>query len=387
MADKSLTPFGLWLYQALEEAGLTVSEFLETTGIPSSSLYKQIRFDPELPVPDDPEPVFIEQVEAALASNSKRPLGMLLRYRWKSPADPRVEWLTARLLDLERILQGFQGMVPHSDFLTGVALCQEAGKKLKELSGESSACRDFWRFGVDIPWRVGLNQRFTHHGEQVQGLLGKPASFFIGKHFTVGLTKQSAQTARKLFETAYEKARRSGSWGGTIGSIVVEAETASPDASDATRWLEVHARWSVDEHGFPNGAVGISRDITLRAKLLRALGQAFGEGKGVLVVNAERRILMANPTFAAMLGSTVEELVGRDFIEITDERDRDASIGLFASLLKDGVRRRYVVAKSYVFNSGKKKGRAVPVTVDVFPLSEVPVPGVDLATVCLVTPA
>src|SRR4051794_9899124 len=72
-----------------------------------------------------------------------------------------------------------------------------------------------------------------------------------------------------------------------------------------------------------------------------------GAGVGIVVLDRQRRVVLANAAFCSLLECANEDLAGIDEREITDDTDGD----LFRELLA-GTRTRYTTDKPYRYNDG-----------------------------------
>lgn len=72
-----------------------------------------------------------------------------------------------------------------------------------------------------------------------------------------------------------------------------------------------------------------------------------GAGVGIVVLDPQRRIVVANAAFCSLLGCAKEDVTGTDERDLTDDADAD----LFQELLS-GVRTRYTIDKRYRYQDG-----------------------------------
>lgn len=80
------------------------------------------------------------------------------------------------------------------------------------------------------------------------------------------------------------------------------------------RWLETHAVPLRDPHGKITSLLGVTRDITARKEADEALSIAaiaFESQEGLMVTDANNRILNVNKAFTALTGYEAEEVVGK----------------------------------------------------------------------------
>jgi len=72
-----------------------------------------------------------------------------------------------------------------------------------------------------------------------------------------------------------------------------------------------------------------------------------GAGVGIVVLDPQRRIVVANAAFCSLLGCAKEDVTGTDERDLTDDADAD----LFQELLS-GTRTRYTIDKRYRYKNG-----------------------------------
>jgi PAS domain S-box-containing protein len=72
-----------------------------------------------------------------------------------------------------------------------------------------------------------------------------------------------------------------------------------------------------------------------------------GAGVGIVVLDAQRRIVVANEAFCALVGGAKDDLIGMDERDLTGDADAD----LFQELLSGG-RTRYMIDKCYRYKEG-----------------------------------
>jgi len=93
-----------------------------------------------------------------------------------------------------------------------------------------------------------------------------------------------------------------------------------------------------------------SGSLTVSSGLLAAV--VDGAGVGILVLDAERRIVIANPAFCDLLGYRASELQGREERTLVDHQDVALDAQLFADLMTQATP-RYTVEKRYLHKSGE----------------------------------
>src|SRR5262245_35935922 len=66
---------------------------------------------------------------------------------------------------------------------------------------------------------------------------------------------------------------------------------------------------------------------------------------GIVVVDAYRRFVFANPAACELLGRSLEELLGRDFLMVIPERERQSALAEFGKIGRDTERRQGMVSR------------------------------------------
>jgi PAS domain S-box-containing protein len=109
-------------------------------------------------------------------------------------------------------------------------------------------------------------------------------------------------------------------------------------------------------------------DITKRKKAESALRQSeerfrsvfFDAGVGMVLMDAQCRMLMVNPTYCAIVGRDSEELIGTSFLSFTHPDDVPANRQVVATLM--GGASKAVLEKRYVLRDGEMRWVRVNLT-------------------------
>lgn len=104
-----------------------------------------------------------------------------------------------------------------------------------------------------------------------------------------------------------------------------------------------------DQPHHPNGAEAVA---ALRESEERFRGMFEHARIGIAILDAEARLVRANPAYARMLGTTEAELIGRALEEVTHPEDRARQAELLADLIA-GRRDHYQLDKRYVGHDGR----------------------------------
>lgn len=124
--------------------------------------------------------------------------------------------------------------------------------------------------------------------------------------------------------------------------IAIDGEDLSPlelkvhDAEGFEIWVEIAGSVLFDENGEPEGILAIINNISERRAILEALRESEEKFKmlveqsmdGILIVQ-ERKVAYMNPALVALSGYTLEEQVGRDFIENVAPEARKAVMAAY----------------------------------------------------------
>jgi len=115
-----------------------------------------------------------------------------------------------------------------------------------------------------------------------------------------------------------------------------------------------------DEYGKLKFIIAEGRDITVYKHTTEALFQSearfktiFKEaGIGIVIKGVDGKILDSNPAFQSMLGYTAEEILQRDYLDITHPMDKGMIRKLFNELVT-GKRKSYFTEKRYLHKAGQ----------------------------------
>lgn len=116
----------------------------------------------------------------------------------------------------------------------------------------------------------------------------------------------------------------------------------------------------LDEDGSLRFMIAEGRDITFYRQTTEALFQSearfetiFEEaGIGIVIKGVDGKMLDCNPAFQTMLGYPAEELIQRDYLDITHPLDKETSRKLFDELVS-GQRKSYSIEKRYLQKDGQ----------------------------------
>ncbi|MGE0383775.1 MAG: diguanylate cyclase [Gammaproteobacteria bacterium] len=116
---------------------------------------------------------------------------------------------------------------------------------------------------------------------------------------------------RDAVREAFEAARRSGT--------PIDTRLRYRRANGEPGWMQIHARAFEGAAGIGSRLVGVCADVTARVhaeEQLRQAGLVYEATiEGIVIIDARRRIVSANPAFARLTGREVAGVVGRNIDE------------------------------------------------------------------------
>jgi len=190
---------------------------------------------------------------------------------------------------------------------------------------ENQLCALF-RTIPDLVWVKDLDGRHLRCNPQFERVFGLAPKGAIGKTdhqlFPPELADRHCAGDRRAIET---------------GDIQLEEhETPAPDGKIIS--FEVLKAPLRDDAGKPIGVVGIARDVSERSRVdeqLRIAATAFEAQEGIVILDADKRILRVNHAFVEMTGHVADEVVGKTPRQIA----RDPRAGELLSAIADCVAR------------------------------------------------
>ncbi len=195
-----------------------------------------------------------------------------------------------------------------------------------ELRERESQLNTLFRTVPDLVWVKDLEGRHLRCNPQFERVLGVAQDGAIGKtdyeFFPRELADQHRAGDRRAIETDEIQSE--------------EHETPGPDGR--VSWFEVLRAPLRDETGKTIGVVGIARDVSERRKSeeqLRVAATAFEAQEGMIILDADKRILRVNHAFVEMTGHVAEDVVGKTPQQIA----RDPRAGQLLSDIAERVER------------------------------------------------
>ena len=175
---------------------------------------------------------------------------------------------------------------------------------------------------VDVIWTINEARRFTYVSPSIMQLRGLTPEEAMQETIAEAVCPEFLPRIAELLRRS-EDFRGSGRIG-----FVDHIEIQQPHKNGSRVWVEIIVRELSDENGNRIGALGVSRNMTLRknaeAQLLeyqrrleeqnqelRTLTLAIEQsGSTIIITDPEGTILYANPRFEETTGYTIEEALG-----------------------------------------------------------------------------
>lgn len=154
---------------------------------------------------------------------------------------------------------------------------------------------------ADTVWIMDMNLQFIYVSPSVMRMYGSSPAELFERPIAGSLTPESLQLVQNVF--AEEMELEASGYALPERTRILELEEYKKDGSII--WVESHVSFLRDENNKPIGVLGTSRDITDRKLAEQALERSQAELQAIYdhapvmmcVVDEERRILYANPSF------------------------------------------------------------------------------------------
>jgi PAS domain S-box-containing protein len=188
----------------------------------------------------------------------------------------------------------------------------------------------------DVLWIVDANTlKYTYISPSVYQLRGYTPDELVGKQMENSLTRESADKSRVLLIKAMEDF-----YAGKKASIVIgEAELYCKNGG--TVWVEIGITFLPDEKGRIAEILGDSRNITQRKKMEEALKQSdernrmlLGSLQEGLFVIQEGKFSFLNDAIVKIVGYSVEELLGKDFLTVIAPESKEEVLNNYIKRIK-----------------------------------------------------
>jgi len=211
-----------------------------------------------------------------------------------------------------------------ADDVTSLRRAEEARREAEGLY------RGLVESARDLVWKVDLEGRWTFLNPAAEEIYGAPLAELIGRPFADFQQPDHAEKDLGVFARVL------------AGEEIRDHETVHIDVRGREHRLSFAARVLLDRDGNVAGAQGTARDVGERVEYREALEQVAEQGRVIrsllnasadpIFVKDPRGVYVAcNATFAAIRGSSEEELLGRTDFQLASEgeanryRDQDLS--------------------------------------------------------------
>ena len=167
---------------------------------------------------------------------------------------------------------------------------------------------------ADTVWIMDMNFQFTYVSPSVMRMYGASPQELFERPIADSLTPESIQLVSEIF--AEEMELETSGYALPERTRILELEEYKKDGS--TVWVESHVSFLRDDNNKAIGVLGTSRDITDRKRAEQALERSQAELQAIYdhapvmmcVVDEQRRILYANPSFLKFSVLPVERIEG-----------------------------------------------------------------------------
>jgi len=228
--------------------------------------------------------------------------------------------------------------------MTDAKAPEDLQKRIKELETQVDTCRAeittlkqstrTYRLLVenvpDLIWIMSTEKFKLHYlSPSVEQMLGYTLEETLKKPFYEIITPESFEYAARYFSRASQELKEKHAAAKKIHKL--ELEYLRKDGS--TVWVEVTARPILDENGEITRIIGVSRDISDRVSVQRALEKSearyrtlFEDSRDTIYITAKTgEFIDINPAGEALFGYNREEIIGLNILDLyenPDERTR-----------------------------------------------------------------
>ncbi|MCL5037617.1 MAG: PAS domain S-box protein [Chloroflexi bacterium] len=191
---------------------------------------------------------------------------------------------------------------------------------------------------TDTIWTTDLDFNFTYTSPAIERLRGYTSDELKSSRIEEIMTPESFEICKKALLEEIEHVRTSPEDSSTTRTL--EIQLYKKDGSKI--WAEVTAKLLRDGEGRPAGIVGVTRDISKRKKIQEELEKSEEKYRLlienvdhlVVKVDTEGRFLFVSPSYCTTFGKTEEELLGKSFMPLVHEDDREETAEAMEKLLE-----------------------------------------------------
>jgi PAS domain S-box-containing protein len=220
---------------------------------------------------------------------------------------------------------------------------EELQRRVEELEEALRESREHYRLLAenvsDVIFIRDMNLHFTYISPSVERLTGYSVEEAMALTIAESYTPRSIELAMEAFseELSMEKEEQSDP------SRVRTLELEGYRKDGSTIWTEAKMTFLRDSNGQPVGILGVSRDITERKQIERAMinseerYRSLVEDMPVLVCRflPDGTLTFVNNSFCNYFGRKRDTLIGQKFFQLIPEDDRQGVMDRFTSLTRE----------------------------------------------------
>jgi len=165
-------------------------------------------------------------------------------------------------------------------------------------------------------YEVDLQGNFTVVDKRICKFLGYSKKELIGTNYRKYTNPDDIEKIFQAYNTLYEK---------ELPQLILEYKTFNRDGQK--KLIEVAAYLKRDRNGKKIGFYGLTRDLTIRQKLSESEEKyrlmVDNASDMIVKTDIEGRLLFVSPSYCKTFGKTEEELLGKHFLPLVHEEDRE----------------------------------------------------------------
>ncbi len=191
--------------------------------------------------------------------------------------------------------------------ITSVYQHNELIKKQAELEISESKYKLLAENSGDVIFVLDKNLKYTYVSPSVKALRGFEPNEAINQTLNEVLTPESYLKVQEAYSNLFSETPENQKI-----PIIIELEMIRKD--NTTVWTEVKATLIIDQDNSILGILGVSRDITIRRKVmveLRKLSRAVEQSPAsIIITDPDGAIEYANPKFSETTGYSLDMVIG-----------------------------------------------------------------------------